>query len=76
MNDLRSIDRDELLATIREQIDVLTEQGTQEALNGNAQGCILSMHAAGIVEALWDEIRALTKHTPSAPHMAEPGELL
>ena len=74
--DLRIIDRDELLATIRSHIDLLTDQGTQSALNGEVQACVNQMYAAGEIDSLHETIRYLTKHAPDAPRIAEPGELL
>ena len=74
--DLRVIDRDELLATIREHIDTLTDAGTQSALNGEVQACVNQMYAAGEIDSLFETIRYLTKHSPDAPHIAEQGELI
>ena len=68
MKDLRVIDRDELLATIREAMDRLAEQGTLAAHAGASQQCMNMMYAAGEIDALWEEIRAQTKHSP------DPGE--
>ena len=69
--DLRIIDRDELLATIREHIDTLTDHGTQSALLGEAQQCMNQMYAAGEIDTLHETIRYLTKHAPDAPRTAD-----
>jgi len=69
--DLRIIDRDELLATIRSHIDRLTEDGTQSALLGEAQQCMNQMYAAGEIDSLHEAIRYLTKHAPDAPRTAD-----
>jgi len=74
--DLRIIDRDELLATIRDARYALLDAGTTSAMNGEAQQCVNQMYAAGEIDSLFETIRYLTKHAPDAPRIAEPGELL